>query len=282
MGATLNLYLIEDDIIEIKEEWLDNVDEAWGLCLDGHFAAKFSAKGPYTICGVTLMLSRLPSCFEFDRYSPNTITVWIKMPGLPLDCWNKKIISKTASKVGTPIVTDILTRNRERVSYARVLVEIEAATELKLGHSTNDCSNTRASTSRRTTSNQIKVWQPVTQKFGAKLTSNVDKNTNLQGSTSTKTAQVQSSLGKTAARVPPAPRRPPPRRTAAPLAELRISQPIHLSRHARDPDPSTRAYFVSSHLCPMILIHTKILDVPLSARNILRELELKSAVKDYR
>ncbi|GFQ02751.1 hypothetical protein PHJA_002419000 [Phtheirospermum japonicum] len=40
MGETLNLDLAEDDIIEIREEWLDNVDEAWFFCLAGKFAAK--------------------------------------------------------------------------------------------------------------------------------------------------------------------------------------------------------------------------------------------------
>ncbi|GFQ01108.1 hypothetical protein PHJA_002254700 [Phtheirospermum japonicum] len=89
--------------------------------------------GPYSIYGRTLMLTMLLKCFEFDKNVFRFISVWIRLPGLPLDLWNSKSLSAIALAVGKPIVTDMLTRQRERVSFARVLVEVP--TPEKLVHS---------------------------------------------------------------------------------------------------------------------------------------------------
>lgn len=40
--------------------------------------------------------------------------------------WNNFILSRVASKIGIPIHMDLLTKNRKRVKYSRVLVEIDA------------------------------------------------------------------------------------------------------------------------------------------------------------
>ncbi|XP_020253839.1 uncharacterized protein LOC109830893 [Asparagus officinalis] len=56
--------------------------------------------------------------------------MWIQLPALKLNLWNEKGISKIASLIGRPIATDKLTANRQRLAYARVLVEVKLPTSL--------------------------------------------------------------------------------------------------------------------------------------------------------
>ncbi|KAI3463914.1 hypothetical protein Pfo_020577 [Paulownia fortunei] len=159
----------EDEVIIVDQD-LDKVEKAWGFCLVGYFVAKFPGKsallqlcdswnvkykyfahssgwlvfkfdneadrdkvlkgGPYFVFDRPLLLKIMPSCFEFDDDEIRTVPVWINLPGLPLECWNTTALSKITSKVGKPLMTDKLTHTKERLSYARVLVEVDVAKEL--------------------------------------------------------------------------------------------------------------------------------------------------------
>nr|TKR79425.1 hypothetical protein D5086_0000272650 [Populus alba] len=59
------------------------------------------------------------------------VLVWIKFPNLPLKCWSPRCLSKLSSVLGKPIQSDKLTATKERVSYARVLVEIDLLADLR-------------------------------------------------------------------------------------------------------------------------------------------------------
>ncbi|XP_020259837.1 uncharacterized protein LOC109836363 [Asparagus officinalis] len=56
--------------------------------------------------------------------------MWIQLPALKLNLWNEKGISKIASLIGRPIATDKLTANRQRLAYARVLIEVKLPSAL--------------------------------------------------------------------------------------------------------------------------------------------------------
>lgn len=55
----------------------------------------------------------------FDR-----VPVWIQLPGLSLDLWTTRNLSKIASYVGMPIMTDNFTAKRDRLGFARVMIEV--------------------------------------------------------------------------------------------------------------------------------------------------------------
>jgi len=169
-GLDLQVLKDLPDIFDIEPQELDDTQAAWGSCLVGYFAGRFPGKiallklcnswnvkfnyyahssgwlifrfenevdrdrvmaeGPYFVFGRPLMLKIMPSCFEFDDKDVSLMPVWINLPGLPLDCWNSVILSKICSKIGKPLTTDHLTASKERVSYARILVEIDASREL--------------------------------------------------------------------------------------------------------------------------------------------------------
>ncbi|XP_020258926.1 uncharacterized protein LOC109835357 [Asparagus officinalis] len=55
--------------------------------------------------------------------------MWVN-PGLRLNLWSSKAISKIASHVGKPVATDKLTASKQRLAYARVLVEVHIPSSL--------------------------------------------------------------------------------------------------------------------------------------------------------
>lgn len=81
--------------------------------------------GPYITYGCPLYLKVMPPCFTFQSGVHNQLPIWLQIHGLPIDCWSTSGLSKIASQLGTPLFTDRFTKQRERVNYARVLLEID-------------------------------------------------------------------------------------------------------------------------------------------------------------
>lgn len=55
----------------------------------------------------------------------------MRFPELNFAQWNVKSISKIANTIGKPIMMDEPTKLRRRLSYARVLIEVEAEHEFE-------------------------------------------------------------------------------------------------------------------------------------------------------
>ncbi|KAL0424177.1 UNVERIFIED_CONTAM: hypothetical protein Sradi_0952500 [Sesamum radiatum] len=72
----------------------------------------------------------MPDCFEFKEDDISLTPVWATLPSLPLECWHPNALGKIGSRLGTPIAMDSLTMKMERVSYARILVEVDASKKL--------------------------------------------------------------------------------------------------------------------------------------------------------
>ena len=170
-GLPLPAFEIQGNRAVLEMQDMDEMEKTWGFCLVGFVAGKFPGKeailslcdswnvkyeylahtsgwlvfkfptseirdevlqnGPYSIFGRPLLLKVMPSDFDFDAKIPLSIPVWISLPNLPLNCWNARALGKIASILGNPISTDRLTATRERISFARVLVEIDPSKELK-------------------------------------------------------------------------------------------------------------------------------------------------------
>jgi hypothetical protein len=69
--------------------------------------------------------------FDFSCSEMTQVPVWVKFPNLPLKCWTLRCLSKLASVLGNPIQCDKLTSTKERLSYARVLVEVDLLADLR-------------------------------------------------------------------------------------------------------------------------------------------------------
>ncbi|XP_011069433.1 uncharacterized protein LOC105155259, partial [Sesamum indicum] len=88
------------------------------------------ADGPYFVYGRLLLLKHMPDCFEFKEDDISLTPVWATLPSLPLECWHPNALGKIGSRVGSPIAMDSLTMKMERVSYARILVEVDSSKKL--------------------------------------------------------------------------------------------------------------------------------------------------------
>jgi len=79
-----------------------------------------------------LIILKIMSAFFFYFQSPDmtTMPTWVRLPNLPLQCWNHFCLSKIASMIGKPVHCDDLTTQMTRVSYARVLIEVDLLSNL--------------------------------------------------------------------------------------------------------------------------------------------------------
>ncbi|CAK8568835.1 unnamed protein product [Lathyrus sativus] len=106
---------------------------------DGYFLLRFNSqkdketvmmKGPYTIQNMPMILEEWKTWFNLKRDLLRTLPIWVKLPQLPLQLWGAKSLSKIGSAIGKPLVTDECTANRLRVSYARLLIEVDITQQL--------------------------------------------------------------------------------------------------------------------------------------------------------
>ena len=62
--------------------------------------------------------------FDFGAEFLTEIPLWVNFPKLPLNCWGAGSLSRIASAVGVPIFADECTTKKTRISYARMLIEV--------------------------------------------------------------------------------------------------------------------------------------------------------------
>lgn len=71
-----------------------------------------------------MLLRTILENFSFQDEDLRVVPVWVQLQSLPLQCWNSRAIT---SSTGKPLCLDEITMDRKRISYARVLVEIDTS-----------------------------------------------------------------------------------------------------------------------------------------------------------
>ncbi|XP_021767732.1 uncharacterized protein LOC110732122 [Chenopodium quinoa] len=81
--------------------------------------------GPHMFLGNPAIVK--PWCRNFDFHAEilRTISLWVKFPNLPLNCWESDTLTRLGSLLGVPICADECTTRQLRVSFTRVLIEID-------------------------------------------------------------------------------------------------------------------------------------------------------------
>ena len=87
--------------------------------------SKVLENGPYIIYGSPLLQKPMPKYFNFGKEAISSFPIWVQLRNVPLLMWNSMVYGKIFSKLGRPIHMDKLTAQRERVTYARCLVETD-------------------------------------------------------------------------------------------------------------------------------------------------------------
>lgn len=117
---------------------------------EGYFIVRFRnqedrehvlAQGPYFIYGKPLFLRQWSSDFEMKEDILRVMPLWVTFPQLPLHLWGEKCLAKIASSIGKPITMDECTTKKLRVSYARMLVEVDVTQKLRNSINIRDHNN---------------------------------------------------------------------------------------------------------------------------------------------
>ncbi|XP_021754907.1 uncharacterized protein LOC110720205 [Chenopodium quinoa] len=106
---------------------------------DGYFLVHFHsiedrdlvlAGGPYTFLNKPVIIKPWSTGFNFYEEILKVIPLWIKLPNLPLNFWSADSLIRIASILGVPLFADDCTTRQQRVSFARVLVEMDVTMTL--------------------------------------------------------------------------------------------------------------------------------------------------------
>ncbi|XP_019239612.1 PREDICTED: uncharacterized protein LOC109219599 [Nicotiana attenuata] len=72
-----------------------------------------------------LILKEWNPDFSIKNDSIRVVPIWVMFPGLPVQLWAKENLGRLACYIGKPLCTDTLTAHVDRISYARVLIEVD-------------------------------------------------------------------------------------------------------------------------------------------------------------
>lgn len=86
--------------------------------------------GPHTLNNRPIILKTWEPNFDFSEEVLSTIPLWVKFPNLPLNCWFMESLSRICSVMRNPIYADECTSKIERISFARVLIEMDVTKPL--------------------------------------------------------------------------------------------------------------------------------------------------------
>ncbi|KAH0682845.1 hypothetical protein KY289_020597 [Solanum tuberosum] len=120
--------------------------------IDGYFVVRFAneeerdmvlCSGPHHLLRRPIIMKPWVLEFNFKEEILTTIPLWVKLPNMPLNCWNSVVLSKIGSSVGKPLYVDECTTQTSRISFARILMEIDVTRPLakkclQVGHACVD------------------------------------------------------------------------------------------------------------------------------------------------
>ncbi|XP_062110644.1 uncharacterized protein LOC133822358 [Humulus lupulus] len=61
---------------------------------------------------------------DFSKEDIDSIPTWVQLGGLDLKYWGERSLFKIVGQIGKPIQVDAITRNRDRLAYPRILIEV--------------------------------------------------------------------------------------------------------------------------------------------------------------
>lgn len=106
---------------------------------EGYFVVRFELQrdkdnllgdGPLMIANRPIIIKDWVADFSFEKEVLKEVPLWIRLPKLPLSCWSADSLSRIGSVIGKPVCADECTSQQLRISYARLLVEVDVTKPL--------------------------------------------------------------------------------------------------------------------------------------------------------
>ncbi|XP_021767734.1 uncharacterized protein LOC110732124 [Chenopodium quinoa] len=85
---------------------------------------------PHMFFGKAAIVKPWSKKFDFHAEILRTVPIWVKLPNLPLNCWGVDTLSRLGSVLGVPLCADECTSKHLRVSFARLLIEVDVTKTL--------------------------------------------------------------------------------------------------------------------------------------------------------
>ena len=86
--------------------------------------------GPWHMQNKPLIVRKWEPGLSTLEFNMAKLPLWIQLSNVPLDFFTQREISYIASAIGNPLYMDRITANQQRLSYAKVCVEIEVNKEI--------------------------------------------------------------------------------------------------------------------------------------------------------
>lgn len=96
----------------------------------GDAIRKLIEAGPWLIAGKLMILKPWRPQMSLEKEQLSKIPIWVQFSSIPLEFWNEEGLSRIASALGVPLYADDMTENCQRLSFARICVEVDVSTEL--------------------------------------------------------------------------------------------------------------------------------------------------------
>ncbi|KAG1326735.1 hypothetical protein COCNU_01G006690 [Cocos nucifera] len=91
------------------------------------------ANGPWIMAGQVLALEHWRPNFSAGTDSVNTATLWMRLPDLPMEMWDRSLLLRVASAMGVPKFIDNCTEEAVRGGYAKDCVQVDLSRPLRPG-----------------------------------------------------------------------------------------------------------------------------------------------------
>lgn len=117
-----------------KAQWTPKVEPKIFKHDEGYFVVKMETvedrdavlfSGPHLFFGKAMIVKQWTSNFSFNQEILKVIPIWVTFPNLPLNCWSMDSLSRIGSTLGVPIYADECTTKQLRISFARILIEMD-------------------------------------------------------------------------------------------------------------------------------------------------------------
>lgn len=86
--------------------------------------------GPYYMNKRPVLTYRWTEEFDFVNEVFKKFHVWVKLPSLQMVYWGEDSLSRICSVIGVPMCADVCTSGAQRLTYARVRVEVDVTKQL--------------------------------------------------------------------------------------------------------------------------------------------------------
>ncbi|KAI0508008.1 hypothetical protein KFK09_014140 [Dendrobium nobile] len=127
---------------ELRKQWNHFGQFHFTTLGKGWFLCSFSSEemtdavhlgGPWFVNGHIVEMEKWSTEFSTDSNKGLSSPIWIRMPHLPLQCWDERNVACIASRIGTPLMLDGNMFQWGRREFASVCVRINLDQPLPLG-----------------------------------------------------------------------------------------------------------------------------------------------------